>query len=68
MPARPSGIRGSRTRATWRGLLVVARFQDLMRRAAPLMRELRGPLLATAHDYDFIYEFNLGRLDERAGR
>lgn len=50
------------------GLLVVARFQDLMRRAAPAMRELRGPLLATAHDYDFIYEIDPARLDERAGR
>lgn len=38
------------------GLLVVIRFQDLIRRAAPHMQELRFPLLATAHDYDFIYE------------
>ena len=38
------------------GLLVVTKFQDLMRRAAPLMRELHFPLLATAHGYDFIYE------------
>jgi len=38
------------------GLLVVTKFQDLIRRAAPLMRELRFPLLATAHEYDFIYE------------
>jgi hypothetical protein len=37
-------------------LLVVIRFQDLIRRAAPHMSELRFPLLATAHDYDFIYE------------
>ena len=37
-------------------LLVVIRFQDLIRRAAPHMQELRFPLLATAHDYDFIYE------------
>ncbi|MGO8928684.1 MAG: hypothetical protein ACLQU3_17585 [Limisphaerales bacterium] len=37
-------------------LLVVVRFQDLIRRAAPHMQELRFPLLATAHDYDFIYE------------
>lgn len=37
-------------------LLVVIRFQDLIRRAASHMRELRFPLLATAHDYDFIYE------------
>ena len=38
------------------GLLVVTRFQDLIRTAAPHMRELRFPLLATAHDYDFIFE------------
>jgi hypothetical protein len=38
-------------------LLVVVRFQDLIRRAALHMQELRFPLLATAHDYDFIYEF-----------
>jgi hypothetical protein len=38
------------------GLLVVTKFQDLIRRAAPHMRELRFPLLATAHDYYFIYE------------
>lgn len=37
-------------------LLVVIRFQDLIRRAAAHMQELRFPLLATAHDYDFIYE------------
>lgn len=37
-------------------LLVVVRFQDLIRRAAPHMQRLRFPLLATAHDYDFIYE------------
>jgi hypothetical protein len=38
------------------GLLVVTKFQDLIRRAAPHMRQLGFPLLATAHDYDFIYE------------
>ena len=38
-------------------LLVVVKFQNLIRRSAPLMEELRFPLLATAHDYDFIYEF-----------
>jgi hypothetical protein len=37
-------------------LLVVTRFQDLIRRAAPHMRELSFPLLATAHDYWFIFE------------
>ena len=38
------------------GLLVVIKFQDLIRQAAPHIRELRVPLLATAHGYDFIYE------------
>ena len=37
-------------------LLVIIKFQDLIRRAVPHMRQLRFPLLATAHDYDFIYE------------
>jgi hypothetical protein len=37
-------------------LLVVVKFQDLIRRAAPLMKGLAFPLLATAHEYDFIYE------------
>jgi len=38
------------------GLLVVVRFQDLIRRSVRLMTELRSPVLATAHDYDFIFE------------
>ncbi len=38
------------------GLLVVVRFQSLIKRAAPLMKGLQFPLLATAHDYDFIAE------------
>jgi hypothetical protein len=37
-------------------LLVVIRFQDLIQRAVSHMRELRFPLLVTAHDYNFIYE------------
>ncbi len=37
-------------------LLIVIRFQDFIRRAASHMSELRFPLLATAHDYDFVYE------------
>jgi hypothetical protein len=37
-------------------LLVVIKFQELIRRSAPHMKELHFPLLATAHDYDFIYE------------
>lgn len=38
------------------GLLVVVKFQDLIRRAARHMQAFKFPLLATAHDYDFIYE------------
>ena len=39
------------------GLLVVTKFQDLIRSATPYMSELQFPLLATAHDYDvFVYE------------
>lgn len=38
------------------GLLVVIKFQDLIRRAAPYMTDLRFPLLASAHDYNFICE------------
>ena len=38
-------------------LLVLSRFQDLVRRSVPFMRELDVPLLATSHEYDFIAEF-----------
>jgi hypothetical protein len=38
-------------------LLVVSKFQDLVRRSVLFMRELDVPLLATSHDYDFIAEF-----------
>ncbi len=41
------------------GLLVIIKFQDLVRRAAPQMRELKFPLLVTAHDYDFIFEYQI---------
>jgi hypothetical protein len=37
-------------------LLVVIRFQELIRNAATHMRRLRFPFIATAHDFDFIYE------------
>ena len=37
-------------------LLAIAKFQDLIRRAASQMRELRFPLLATGHEYEFIFE------------
>ena len=42
------------------GLLVVTRFQDLIRRATRHMQGLHFPLLATAHDYDFISEVRPG--------
>ena len=38
------------------GLLVVTKFQNFVRAAAPQMKRLKFPLLATAHDYDFILE------------
>ena len=38
------------------GLLVVTKFQDLVRRAAPYIKRMRFPLLATAHEYDFIFQ------------
>lgn len=41
-------------------LLVVLKFQDLIRRSIPLMSELNVPLLATGHDYDFIAQFKKG--------
>ena len=37
-------------------LLVVLRFQNLIRRSAPLMQKADVPVLVTAHEYDFIYE------------
>jgi hypothetical protein len=37
-------------------LLVVIKFQDLIRRAARHMRQLAFPLLVSAHDFDFIFE------------
>ena len=39
-------------------LLVVLRFQDLIRRSAAHMRQVKVPVLATSHDFDFIYEIN----------
>ena len=38
-------------------LLVVTKFQSFMKKAAAKMKELKFPLLATAHDFDFIAEF-----------
>jgi hypothetical protein len=37
-------------------LLVVLRFQNLIRRSATLMQKVDVPVLATVHEYDFIYE------------
>jgi hypothetical protein len=39
-------------------LLVVLRFQDLIRRSAAYMGQVKVPVLATSHDFDFIYEIN----------
>lgn len=39
-------------------LLVVCKFQDLLKRSIPYVHEFHEPVLATAHDYDFIAEFN----------
>ncbi|HMN12678.1 MAG TPA: hypothetical protein PKD55_10190 [Bellilinea sp.] len=37
-------------------LLVVLRFQDLIRRSASHMQQVKVPVLATSHEFDFIYE------------
>ncbi len=39
-------------------LLIVLYFQDLIKKSATLTAGLQEPLLATAHDYDFIFEFS----------
>lgn len=39
-------------------LLVVINFQKLIRDSAPLIKNLDVPILATSHDYDFIYEYS----------
>lgn len=41
-------------------LFVVVRFQALISRSAPLMEQLKCPLLATSHDYDLIFEYKPG--------
>lgn len=46
------------TAAEFASLFVVVRFQALIGRSAPLMEHLKCPLLATSHDYDFIFEYN----------
>jgi hypothetical protein len=52
------GEKSFRDAADLSSLLVVIRFQEFIRCAAARMRLLRFPLLATAHDFDFIAEFN----------
>ncbi|EEF61549.1 hypothetical protein Cflav_PD4227 [Pedosphaera parvula Ellin514] len=42
-------------------LLVVIKFQEFVHRASAHMKELKFPLLVTAHDYDFIHEVKPGR-------
>jgi hypothetical protein len=41
-------------------LLVVIKFQQFLRRAAPHMKHLGFPLLVSAHDFDFIAEVGPG--------
>ena len=38
-------------------LIVVAKFQDLIRRGVECTKHLNCPVFATSHDYDFIAEF-----------
>jgi hypothetical protein len=38
--------------------MVVLRFQQLIRESVPFIKSLDFPILATAHDYDFIYEYD----------
>ncbi len=39
-------------------LMVVLRFQQLIEKSAPYIKNLDFPILATSHDYEFIYEYN----------
>ncbi len=50
----------NREAADYASLLVVVRFQQLIQASAPMMGLLSFPLLATSHDYDFIYEYRPG--------
>ena len=38
-------------------LIIVLYFQDLIKKSAPIVRELNCPLLATSNDYNFVYEY-----------
>lgn len=44
-------------------LLVVIKFQKFIKCATAQMKQLRFPLLVTAHDFDFIAEFRPGNTD-----
>ncbi len=39
-------------------LLVVLKFQHLIQKSLSLLPKLNVPVLATGHDYDFIYEYD----------
>ncbi|MFA5794979.1 MAG: hypothetical protein WC980_07965 [Candidatus Brocadiia bacterium] len=39
-------------------LIVVLKFQKLIKNSVPLMKELKCPILATGHEYDYMYEFD----------
>jgi hypothetical protein len=39
-------------------LLIVFKFQMLIQKAAPLISNLKCPIVATGHDYDIFYEVN----------
>jgi len=49
------------------GLLVVIRFQQFIRKAVSEMKLLHFPLLAMAHDFDFIAEFRPKATDPSVG-
>jgi hypothetical protein len=38
-------------------LLIIAKFQDLIRRSVPFMKRLHCPIVATTHDYDWFARF-----------
>lgn len=52
------GDRSFRKASGLASLLVVIKFQILIKSSSELIPGLQVPLLATSHDYDFIYEFS----------
>ena len=38
--------------------LVLLKYQKLIKAVSPLIKNLKCPLLATAHDYELVYEYN----------